>query len=312
MPNEPKNILTTTSSFAAESPELIENLKNCGLRVLINPFARKLKEEELIGLLSEYHPVGLLAGTEPIRRKVLENAKEYLRVISRVGAGWDNIDRDAAAEFGIRVYRTSGVLTQAVAELAVGLMLSALRAILPQDRMLRQGLWQKRMGSLLQGKIVGIIGFGAIGQRVGELVQAFGAEVVYYDSQPLSVSWAKRFSLSGLLEQADIISIHASGKERILGTAELNSIGKPGVILINTARGELIDEQALCAALTEGRIAYACLDVFNEEPYCGPLCSMDNLVLTPHIGSYAREARQLMEEAATNNLLTGLQEAKAL
>jgi len=143
--------------------------------VVINPWGRKLSESELLDLLEKYRPVGLLAGTEAITRVVLVRARDFLRVISRVGVGWDNVDRQAAAELGILVYRTAGVLTVAVAELTLGLMLSALRSIALHDRRIRQGVWQKPMGSLLKGKLVGIIGFGAIGQGVGQLLKALGA-----------------------------------------------------------------------------------------------------------------------------------------
>lgn len=135
----------------------------------------------MLELLERHRPVGLLAGTEPVTREVLTQARSYLQVISRVGAGWDNVDHEAAAELGMRVYRTVGVLTQAVAELTIGMMLAALRNILLQDRGLKEGAWHKRMGSLLQSKVVGLIGFGAIGQRVGELARAFGSEVIYCD-----------------------------------------------------------------------------------------------------------------------------------
>jgi D-3-phosphoglycerate dehydrogenase len=263
-------------------------------------------------LLEEHQPVGLLAGTESITRAAMAQARKYLKVISRVGAGWDNIDLDAAAALGILTYRTTGVLTQAVAELTIGLMLAALRSIALQDRNLREGLWKKRMGGLLHNKLVGLIGFGAIGQRVGELTKAFGCEVVYHDPRPHSVPWARAVSLSELLAEADVISLHASGKECILGAGEMNSLGKRGVLLVNTARGELIDDEALCACLKAGRIGYAALDVFAEEPYRGPLCALENVILTPHIGSYALESRKLMEETAISNLLRGLRQVGIL
>jgi D-3-phosphoglycerate dehydrogenase len=305
MSDKPITILATTSSFGADSPGL-------NLQLLVNPWGRKLKEEELLVLLEKYRPAGLLAGTEPITRAALERARGYLKVISRVGAGWDNIDHQAAAEFGLRVYRTAGVLTQAVAELTIGLILAALRAIPLQDRWLRRGTWQKRMGGLLQGKTVGLIGFGAIGQRVGELVRAFGARVIFTDPKPPEIAWAAQKTLRELLEEADIISLHASGKSQILGQEELGWVGKAGAIIVNTARGELIDEEALCASLAAGRIGFACLDVFGEEPYRGRLCELENLVLTPHIGSYALETRRLMEATAIDNLRRGLQEAGIL
>jgi len=307
-----KTILTTTSSFAREFPAVLEPLENNGLTIVLNPFERKLNEEELSKLLQEYQPVGILAGTEPISRFALDKAKNYLRVISRVGVGWENVDREFAEQMGIRVYRTRGVLTQAVAELTIGLILSALRHISSSDRLIRQGRWQKTMGGLLYGKTLGIIGFGNIGQRVGELVTAFGARVVYYDPQKITVAWAHAVSLSELLTQAEIITIHASGQDKIIGREEMAKICGREIILVNTARGGLIDEAALQECLTEGRISFACLDVFEDEPYCGPLCSLDNVILSPHIGSYAKEARVLMERTAVENLLKGLHEVGVL
>jgi D-3-phosphoglycerate dehydrogenase len=307
-----KTVLATTTSFAKGVPARLERLKGPGLRVVLNPWARKLSEGELSQLLHEHRPVGLLAGLEPITRQVLEEARDFLKVVSRVGAGWDNVDLEAAAESGILVYRTPGVLTQAVAELTVGLMLSALRSITLHDRLVRQGGWQKYMGGLLATKTVGIIGFGAIGQRVGELVRAFGARVLYYDPLSKDAAWAQAVPLSTLLAEADIISLHASGKGQILGPKELGSLCKRGAVLINTARGGLVDEAALHDCLSRGHLSYACLDVFQEEPYTGPLCHLDNVVLTCHVGSYADEARQQMEEEAVDHLLQGLREAKVL
>jgi D-3-phosphoglycerate dehydrogenase len=312
MAEKSKIVLATTTSFGTGCPGFGECLREQDLRLETNPFKRKLSEEELLALLDQHRPVGLLAGTEPITRKVLEQARHHLRVISRVGVGWDNVDHAAAAEFDLRVYRTAGVLTQAVAELTLGLMLAALRSVAFQDRLLRQGVWRKCMGALLQEKKVGIIGFGAIGKRVGELVRAFGAEVLFYDVKAQEMPGAQEVSLPQLLAQADIISLHASGKKRILGPQEFEAMGNRGVILINTARGELIDEEALSSALKTGRVGCACLDVFQEEPYRGAFCAMDNMILTPHIGSYAQEARELMEKTALDNLIKGLKEVGAL
>ena len=307
-----KTVIATTSSFARESQEPLELMENEGLKIILNPWGRKLEGEELSKLMKDHRPVGLLAGTEPLTREVLDAAKDHLRIISRVGVGWDNVDREAAKQMGIRVYRTSGVLTQAVAELTIGLILSALRSISSGDRIIRQGKWYKTMGGLLSGKIVGIIGFGHIGQRVGELVTAFGAKVLYYDPQPMDTPWAQAVTLPELLSHAEIISIHASGREKILGPNELKKLCKQGVILVNTARGGLIDEVALQDCLKNGKVNFACLDVFEDEPYCGPLCSLENVILTPHVGSYAREARVLMERTAVENLLNGLREVGIL
>lgn len=300
-------ILCTTSSFGESSPHVLELLKNKGLQTMKNPFGRKLAEEELKDLLDRYRPVGLLAGTELITRSALERARGYLKVISRVGVGWENIDRQAAQELGIQVFRTTGVLNQAVAELTLGMILSALRAIPCQVKQVCSGIWQKGMGRLLQDKTVGVIGFGAIGQRVGELVTAFGARLLYCDPIPTDRPWAKRVTLHELLAQADIVTIHASGQDQILGKKELNSLCKPGLIIVNTSRGGLVDENALYKALVSGQVAFACLDVFDHEPYSGPLTQFENVILTPHIGSYALEARIRMEEMAVENLMAGLQ-----
>lgn len=248
----------------------------------------------------------MLAGTEPVTDSVLKDAREYLKIISRVGVGWDNVDKQTAQELGIQVFRTAGVLNQAVAELTLGMILSALRAIPLQDRQIRDGVWQKKMGGLLQDKVVGIIGFGSIGQCVGKLISAFGATVLYYDPVLTDVVWAKSVSIHELLGQSDILTIHAEAQKQILGEKELLSLCKPGVIIVNTSRGCLIDENVLYKALVSGQVSFACLDVFDQEPYSGPLSQLENVILTPHVGSYAIEARIRMEEMAVENMLSGL------
>jgi D-3-phosphoglycerate dehydrogenase len=299
-------ILATTSSFGKGSPQVLKDLQEKGFNVVVNPYGRKLTEEELKELLDQHRPIGLLAGTEPVTDAVLKDAEKYLKVISRVGVGWDNVDKQAAGNLGIQVFRTAGVLNQAVAELTLGLILSALRAIPLHDRQIRDGVWQKKMGRLLQGKVVGIIGFGSIGQCVGKLTSAFDAKVLYYDPVSTNVAWAKAASMHDLLAQSDIVTIHADAQNQILGEKELLSLCKPGVIVVNTSRGSLIDEDILYKALVSGRVAFACLDVFEKEPYNGPLKDLDNVILTPHIGSYAMEARIRMEEMAVENLLKAL------
>ena len=271
----------------------------------MNPFKRKLSGEELKSLVIEYQPVGLLAGTEPVTQEVLESGKNCLKVVSRVGVGWDNVDKNAAARLGIQVFRTQGVLNDAVAELCLGLMLSALRKLTLHDRQLRSGIWQKHMGGLLKGKTIGILGFGSIGQRVGSLCHAFGAHIVFHDPVSKDVSWARSVEKQDLIATAHIISIHADGSVALIGQEELARC-RQGVILINTARGGMIEEAALAKAILAGRVGCACLDVFDQEPYSGSLAESDRVILTPHIGSYAVEARVAMEEMAVDNLLKGL------
>lgn len=304
-------ILSTVSSFgqAEYGPSLA--LERAGLRLVQNPFGRKLTEDELAALLAEHRPLGLLAGTEPITRRAMEAAGGALRVVSRVGVGWDNVDHAAAAELGVDVFRTEGVLDEAVAELTLAFMLSTLRHLPAHDRDIRAGVFKKRMGGLLAGKTVGLVGFGAIGTRVAGLVQAFGAKVLYCDLCQQEGCGFECCDLASLLPRCDIVSLHTSGSACILGAAEL-ALLRPGAILVNTARGGLIDEEALEAALASGRVGAACLDVFEHEPYKGPLARLDNVILTPHIGSYAREARIRMEQAAVENLLRALTQAGRL
>jgi len=302
------NILINTSSFALGAPELIKSLKEAGYLPLFNPYGRPLAKLELEELLQRHQPVGILAGTETIDRELLDGSANFLKVISRVGVGWDNVDREAAAAIGIRVYRTTGVLTQAVAELTVGLILSALRRISLHDGLVRELKWEKHLGMLLEGKTVGLVGFGEIGQRVGKLLLAFGANILYYDPwQNLATEHARFVSMAELLEQSDILSLHASGGGVILDKEVLRCC-KRGVLLVNTARGGLVDEEALAECLEDGQVGFACLDVFAKEPYAGPLRASDRVLLTPHIGSYAREARIKMEAMAVGNLLNGLEE----
>jgi D-3-phosphoglycerate dehydrogenase len=300
-----KTILATTSSFGTASADAAEVVRNNGYELVTNPYGRKLTEEELIELLAKHRPIGLLAGTEPVTAKVIEGAAEHLQFISRIGVGWDNVDHDKAQELNIPVYRTEGVLTQAVAELTLGYILDALRHISAQNNALKNGTWKKRMGSLLSGKTIGIIGFGEIGKRVGELCSAFGATVSCADICELDSACALQLPLKELLANSDILSINASGCDCFLDEEMLDCC-KKGAIICNTARGGQIDETALAERLRDGRIGYACLDVYENEPYEGPLAGLENTILTPHKGSYAQEARIAMEDKAVANLFAGL------
>lgn len=295
------NIFISTSSFAEYDKLPLKLLDDAGMTVRMNPYKRKLTKDECLSLYGDID--GLIAGTETITAEVLQAAKK-LKVISRVGVGLDNVDIEAAKKQGIKVFNTPDAPTLAVAELTVGLMLSLLRHVPRMDREIRAGQWQKRMGNLLQGKKVGIIGFGRIGQKVGEIVKALGAQVAYCDPAVNKTGY-KKLTLEELLAQSDIVTLHLSGGGTVLGKNELKRM-KRGSWLINCARGGAVDEAALGKVLQEGWLAGAALDVFNEEPYNGPLTGLDNVILTPHIGSYAVESRIEMEAEAARNLIKGL------
>ncbi|MCP4690304.1 MAG: hydroxyacid dehydrogenase, partial [Desulfobacterales bacterium] len=226
--------------------------------------------------------------------------------ISRCGSGMSNVDQEAAEELGIAVRNTPDGPTAAVAELTLGAMLCLLRKIHHMDRELHAGGWPKKVGLQLEGKTAAIIGFGRIGRRVASLLAPFNVTILAVDplvNAPLE--GAAPCGLEEALSRADIVSLHLSGETCIMGPAELDRM-KPGSFLCNAARGGLVDEEALLAALEEGKIAGAWLDAFDKEPYTGPLAKSDRVLLTPHVGSYTRECRLKMEMEAVENLIGAL------
>lgn len=305
-----KKILITTSSFGKDEPALLEKLKKAGFDYVLNPYGRKLTEAEVSELLSEVKPVGMIAGVEPLTQNVLKQA-EGLRVISRCGIGLDSVDMEAAKKFGIRVLNTPDAPTLAVAELTVALMLNILRKIPVMDSAIKSGRWNKHMGRLLSGKTVGLIGCGRIGSSVAKLLSGFQCELLGYDPHIKTHHAIKLTDMEYLLKHSDIISIHVpySGETHNLINAKNIASVKKGAIIINTSRGGIVDEEALCKAIQEGRIGGAGLDCFLEEPYKGELASCEQAVLTCHIGSYAKESRVQMEQESVDNLLNAFKDA---
>ncbi len=313
MSRSPENVVAVSvSSFGAEDEAPLELLREAGARVVPNPHGRKLSEAEAAELLSDAD--GVIAGTEPLTADVIAGAPR-LRVISRVGAGLENVDLDAAEQRGVAVRNTPEAVTDAVAELTLAGILAVLRKVPAMDSELRTGEWRRQMGGLLKGRTVGIVGCGRVGRRVAELLAPFGANVIACDPAPdsaaVSATGAELVEPEALFAAADIVTLHASGGASPLIGAEQLAKMKPGAILANAARGDLVDENALVQALEEGRLGGAYLDTFSEEPYEGPLRGLANVVLTPHAGSYAREARIQMETEAVQNLLAALDEAPA-
>jgi D-3-phosphoglycerate dehydrogenase len=300
------NILTTTSSFSAEG------FDEC-LNVIHNPYGRRLTESEVTGLIKEYQPVGIIAGIEPLTRQVFENATN-LRVISRCGIGLDSVDLAAADDMGISVLNTPDAPTEAVAELALGMILSVLRNIPLLDRNVRNNSWKGPNGLLLKGKTVGIIGCGRIGSRLAELIKPFGCVMRGFDPAVQSHDLIEMVSLDDLLVSSDIISLHIplNPNTRNILSAERIKILKKDTVLINVSRGNLIDEMALYEALKTGRLYGAALDCFADEPYKGPLMDLENVVLSPHMGSSTIETREIMERNAVDNLMSELKRLKLI
>jgi len=249
----------------------------------------------------------------------LDAAGPQLRCVANVAVGHDNVDLAAAAERGVVVTNTPEVLDDATADLTLALLLAATRRLAEGDRLVRSGReWSWGMsfmlGSSLRGKLLGIVGLGGIGRRVAERARAFGMEVAYHSRRqaPAEVEAAlaaERMPLERLLREADAVSLHCPltpETHHLIGAAELESM-KASAVLVNAARGPIVDERALAAALASGRIAAAGLDVYEHEPRVEPrLLGLDNVVLTPHLGSATVETRTAMAELAARNAISVL------
>ncbi len=258
--------------------------------------------------------------TDKIDCELLDNAPR-LRIVAQYAVGFDNIDLECATKKGVYVTNTPGVLTQSVAEFTWGLILAVTRRIVEADNFVRSGEWWNTktgwhplmlLGMELKGKTLGIIGMGRIGRTVAKIAKGFDVRILYYDVRPLPEEIekeleAKYVDLDTLLKESDIVSVHVPLTPQtyhLIGERELKLMKKTAYI-INTARGKVIDTQALVKALEEGWIAGAGLDVFEQEPLPpdNPLTKFKNVVLAPHIASATIEARTGMAELVAKNLI---------
>jgi D-3-phosphoglycerate dehydrogenase / 2-oxoglutarate reductase len=294
-----------SSSFAEVDKTPLQMLETAGIQVVPNPYKRRLTEKETITHLENID--GLIAGLEPLNEKVLE-ASSCLKVIARVGIGMDNVDLDKAKTLGIKVSNTPEGPTEAVAEMCLASLLAIGRRIIESNSKLHSGIWEKYVRVSLRGIRVLLIGYGRIGRRFGEILRYFGSEIMVYDpfiDAASLINNEKKVTLEEGLSLAEVISLHASDRRTILKENEFAEM-KKGVILLNAARGELVDEDALISALELGKINGVWLDAFWEEPYGGRLLKFDNVLLTPHVSTYTRQCRLDMEVSAVENLLRDL------
>ena len=256
---------------------------------------------------------GWIAGVEPIDRSIIERAGR-LKVIARYGVGVDNVDLDAAAERGIVVTNTPGANAASVAELVIALMFAVARRIAYADRRVRAGHWDRIAGVGLEDKVVGLLGFGAIGREVARRARALGCDVIAYDPYPaeevarlLGVTLATR---DEVVASSDFLSLHLPVLPETAGMVDAPFLAsmKAGSFLINAARGELVDEPALVSALRSGHLAGAALDALGQEPPAPPfpLGELDNVVLTPHTGAHTDSAVRAMSRGALANCLAVL------
>ncbi|UUX58802.1 2-hydroxyacid dehydrogenase [Glutamicibacter halophytocola] len=257
--------------------------------------------------------------TERVDAELLEAAGPQLKVVSNVAVGYDNIVVADCTARGVRATNTPGVLTEATADIAFGLILMATRRLGEGERLIRSGTpWKWGMffllGSSLQGKTLGVVGMGGIGQATARRAKAFGMEVVYQSRSEIDPAiaaelGARRVELDELLAISDVVSLHCPygpNTHHLIGAEQLAAM-KPEAYLVNTARGPIVDEAALAQALREGVIAGAGLDVFEKEPAVHPeLLELENVALVPHLGSSTVETRTAMAVLASENTLAVL------
>lgn len=304
------DILVTTVPFGNIDPTPIRLMEEAGISYQINPLGRKLKPGEIGHLLDQVKVI--VAGTEEIGAADIARAKN-LRLIARVGIGLDNVDLGAARDYGVAVSYTPDAPSPAVAELTIGLILDLARGITVADKAVRHSQWNRYMGKRVHDLTVGVIGVGRIGFRVIRLLQSFRCRILANDLNPdprfgpdMGVEWVDK---ERIYREADIISVHVpltSKTRNLIGASELGLMKKDAA-LINTARGGIVDEEALQAALQGNVIRAAALDVFEREPYQGPLTGLDNVILTQHMGSCTVDCRLRMEREAVEEAVRFLQ-----
>jgi D-3-phosphoglycerate dehydrogenase len=300
-------ILITTSSFNLDNFLAKHLLISMGFTIITNPYQKKMTEKQIFDMIDD-KVIAMIAGTEPLTETVLKKATS-LKIVVRCGIGIDNVDLVYANKLGIRIFNTPDAPTRSVAELTIAHILSILRRVTESDRMIRNGQYKALVGSLLYEQTVGVIGYGRIGKMVSNLLLAFGAKVLVYDSFENQTSNEIKFvSIDDILSESDIITLHIPytiENHHFINEHTFCKI-KKGAIVVNVSRGGLIDDYALYNAIMERKIAGAALDCFEQEPYNGPLIGCNNVQLTAHMGSYAKQSRIQQEIDSCNILIREL------
>jgi len=299
-------VLVTPTSFGKGDPQIKKELESLVGEVVYNPTGRPLTSAEVADLIKGCD--GYIAGLDAIDRLAV-SAADRLKVIARYGVGVDNVDLNAAQEKGILVTNTPGANSVSVAELTIALILALARNIVEASVATRSGGWPRMNGLSLEGKCVGLVGFGAIGQQVARRLAGFDCRLLAYDPYPnrdyAAQLGVELVGLEDLLHQSDFLSLHLPlmPDTREIVNAGFLSQMKPGAALINTSRGELIREADLLEAVKSGRLRGAALDVFAKEPPGAdhPLLGVPQILVTPHCASHtdgatAKMGRMAMEE----------------
>jgi D-3-phosphoglycerate dehydrogenase len=300
-------VFVSSRSFGRYDPDPLKRLQQVA-EVALNPHGRSPTREELMDALAEAD--GLLAGHDPVDAGILDAAKK-LRIVARHGVGTDRIDMEEATRRKVLVTWTPGANARAVAEYVFALVLGLFRHTPAACASMQAGQWDPRvfMGRTLYKKTLGVIGFGSIGRLVARMAAGFEMKVIAHDPfvTDSGDSGVELTTMDGLLENADVVTLHCALTEdtRHLIDEDALSKMKPGAVLVNTARAGVVDTQALCRAVGEGKIAGAALDVFDKEPPApdDPLCSAPNILATPHIAAYAQEAVSEMDRMCADDLI---------
>ena len=296
-------VLITTIPFGIKDSKPLQILKEAGAEYTINPLNKKLNENDLLELISDYDIV--LAGTEPYTEKVLDNAPN-LKLISRLGIGLDGVNLHATKERGIKVSYTPDAPAPSIAELTLGHIITLLRSVHTSNIQMHNGEWNRYLGKTISESKIGFIGVGRIGTRVIEMLQAFGKpKILANDIVPnqdlnnkYEIDWTSKESI---FQEADVISLHVpltAETKNMINYEQLMTM-KRDASLINTSRGGIINEDDLYNVMSSGHLNGVAIDVFKDEPYVGKLIELDNCLLTPHMGSMSEACRIKMElEAA--------------
>lgn len=302
-------ILITWPRFDPDDEHTAGRIRAAGYEVRHAAKLGPRSPEELIGLLSGV--VGAIVSTDPFTAEVFEACRD-LRVVARTGVGLDTIDLDAASAAGVTIMSTPGANHNACADHTLALMLGVIRRLRENDAAVRRKEWDRAgrfSGGELTGANVGLVGFGRIGQAVARRLGGFEATVWVYDPEIESADGHRLVSLEELMSRSDVVSIHCpltNATRGLIGEREF-SLAKSRLILVNTARGEIVDEQALIAAIRSGAVAGAGLDVFAvEPPSSSEFLEMENVILSPHIGGLSEKSMAMMLDQAIDGVLSKL------
>ncbi len=294
-------LFVSTHPFSSTSEIPMQLIKENEIELSVNEHGRKITTQELAKDIKDAEV--LVAGTEKITEEVLKNAPN-LKLISRVGIGLDGIDFELCKKYGVRVAYTPDAPTMAVAELCVGMILDLARKITETNINIKNGIWHRYMGTLLYGKTVGIFGMGRIGKSLIHLLQPFNVKFFVHDKEP-DLAFGRLYNVTfvdkeTLLKSSEIVSINLPLKKDTKDYITSNELAlmQKEAILINTARGGIVNEQDLYDALKNNVITAAAVDVFEEEPYKGNLIELDNCLLTCHMGASTIDSRTDMEVQA--------------